>query len=68
MHLIICRNVLIYFDKTLQNNVLSLFNQSLLHRGYLLLGDKESLEFSKQKNNFDTIAKAQRIYQKISYE
>ncbi|NQY49283.1 MAG: protein-glutamate O-methyltransferase CheR [Colwellia sp.] len=68
MHLIICRNVLIYFDKTLQNNVLSLFNQSLLHRGYLLLGDKESLEFSKQKNNFDTIAKDQRIYQKISYE
>ena len=68
MHLIICRNVLIYFDKKLQNNVLSLFNQSLLHRGYLLLGDKESLEFSNQKNNFETIAKDQRIYQKISYE
>jgi chemotaxis protein methyltransferase CheR len=68
MHLIICRNVLIYFDRKLQDQVLSLFKQSLLHRGYLVLGDKESLEFSKQKDNFITIAKNQRIYQKACYE
>lgn len=68
MHLIVCRNVLIYFDRKLQNQVLSLFKQSLLHRGYLVLGDKESLEFSSQKDNFITIAKNQRIYQKACYD
>jgi chemotaxis protein methyltransferase CheR len=68
MHLIICRNVLIYFDRALQDSVLGLFQQSLLHRGYLLLGDKESLEFSNQNDNFTTIAKVHRIYQKVSYD
>lgn len=68
MHLIICRNVLIYFDRTLQNSVLGLFQQSLLHRGYLLLGDKESLEFSNQNDNFTAVTKAERIYQKVCYD
>jgi chemotaxis protein methyltransferase CheR len=68
MHLIICRNVLIYFDRKLQDHVLSLFKQSLHHRGYLVLGDKESLEFSDQKDNFTSIAKNQRIYQKACYD
>ena len=68
MHLIICRNVLIYFDRALQDSVLGLFHQSLLHRGYLLLGDKESLEFSNQNDNFTAIALEQRIYQKITYD
>ncbi|PKG82617.1 chemotaxis protein CheR [Colwellia sp. 75C3] len=68
MHLIICRNVLIYFDRTLQDSVLGLFHQSLVHRGYLLLGDKESLDFSQKKNCFTAIAKEQRIFQKVSYE
>ena len=68
MHLIICRNVLIYFDRPLQDAVLALFHQSLLHRGYLLLGDKESLEFSNKKNCFTAIAKEQRIFQKVSYD
>ncbi len=68
MHLIVCRNVLIYFDRKLQDQVLSLFKQSLLHRGYLVLGDKESLEFSSQKDNFITVAKNQRIYQKACYD
>jgi len=68
MHLIVCRNVLIYFDRKLQDQVLSLFKQSLLHRGYLVLGDKESLEFSSQKGNFITVANNQRIYQKACYD
>jgi len=68
MHLVVCRNVLIYFDRALQNAVLGLFHQSLLHRGYLLLGDKETLEFSDQNDNFTIIAKAQRIYQKVTYD
>lgn len=68
MHLIICRNVLIYFDKNLQDQVLTLFKNCLLHRGYLILGDKESLEFSNQKDNFTEIVKRQRIYQKACYD
>lgn len=44
MHLIICRNVLIYFDNDLQNRVYKLFTESLTHRGFLCLGTKESLK------------------------
>lgn len=45
--LILCRNVLIYFDKDLQNNVLNLFDESLEELGYLALGTKETLNFSQ---------------------
>ncbi|WP_316819966.1 protein-glutamate O-methyltransferase CheR [Pedobacter gandavensis] len=44
--LILCRNVLIYFDRDLQNKVLELFNDSLDDLGYLALGTKETIEFS----------------------
>lgn len=63
MHLIVCRNVLIYFDKTLQERVLDLFRRSLVHKGFLLLGDKESLEFTALESVFDEYEKKQRIYQ-----
>lgn len=45
--LILCRNVLIYFDKDLQHKVLSLFDDSLEELGYLALGTKETLNFSQ---------------------
>jgi chemotaxis protein methyltransferase CheR len=45
--LILCRNVLIYFDKDLQNKVLNLFDESLEELGYLALGTKETLNFSQ---------------------
>jgi len=44
--LILCRNVLIYFDRSLQFNVLQLFDQSLEKLGYLALGTKETIDFS----------------------
>jgi chemotaxis protein methyltransferase CheR len=44
--LILCRNVLIYFDRELQHKVLNLFDESLEELGYLSLGSKETLEFS----------------------
>lgn len=44
--LILCRNVLIYFDKQLQDRVLQLFDESLDHFGFLGLGSKETLRFS----------------------
>ena len=62
MHLVMCRNVLIYFDQQLQNQVLGLFQESLVHRGYLVLGDKETLEFSAVVKSFEPVDNNARIY------
>lgn len=64
MHLIFCRNVLIYFDKSLQNRVLALLADSLLHGGFLCLGTKETLQFSDVAGHFKAMDAEQRIYQK----
>ncbi len=65
MNVVICRNVLIYFDKTLQNRTLTLFADSLCRRGFLCLGNKETLEFSTVSNSFESVAKKERIYRKV---
>ena len=65
VHLIFCRNVLIYFNKTLQNRVLGLFNNSLTKRGILCLGTKESLRFTDFENNFEILDKKNKIYKKL---
>lgn len=65
MHLILCRNVLIYFDKSLQNKVLSRFDESLNSKGFLALGSKESLQFSSVMDKFDGVDNSEKIYQKI---
>jgi chemotaxis protein methyltransferase CheR len=67
MHLVLCRNVLIYFDQNLQNRVLDLFKQSLIHRGFLILGDKESLDFSAVNDSFDKYQYPERIYRRSTY-
>lgn len=64
VHLVSCRNVLIYFDRTLQNRALSLFHDALIRRGFLGLGAKESLRFSSQADAFVEMARGERIYQK----
>ena len=64
MHLISCRNVLIYFDRTLQDRTLKLFGDSLVRRGFLGLGAKESLRFSNQAGSFLDFDNEERIYQK----
>lgn len=64
MHLIICRNVLIYFNKELQNHVLTLFSDSLIHNGILLLGNKESLDFSKVSKEFEVISGKNKVFRK----
>lgn len=61
-HLILCRNVLIYFNKTLQNTVLNLFHQSLAPLGYLALGQKESLLLNTHKEKFDVINSPNKIF------
>jgi chemotaxis protein methyltransferase CheR len=64
MNLILCRNVLIYFNRELQNRVLKLFYDSLCPGGYLCLGSKESLRFTDMENRFETVAGPEKIYRK----
>ncbi|SEK70365.1 CheR family methyltransferase [Parapedobacter koreensis] len=64
--LITCRNVLIYFDLTLQQRVLKLLYESLAMFGFLCLGTKESLRSEQLKHKFRLINKKQNIYQKIA--
>ncbi len=63
MHLIMCRNVFIYFDKPLQERVLELFHDSLVLKGFLCLGTKESMRFSGISHKFKGIADRENIYQ-----
>ncbi|HEX4870129.1 MAG TPA: protein-glutamate O-methyltransferase CheR [Moraxellaceae bacterium] len=64
MQVIFCRNVIIYFNRELQNRVFQLFHDSLDIGGTLCLGSKESLRFASCADQFDVIDKAQRIYRK----
>jgi chemotaxis protein methyltransferase CheR len=64
VHLVSCRNVLIYFDRHLQDRALGLFSDALVRKGFLGLGSKESLRFSAHADVFDDVVKADRIYQK----
>jgi len=63
MHLISCRNVLIYFDRTLQDRAIGLFRDSLARKGFLGLGSKESLRFSKHASSFTDFDRDEKIYQ-----
>jgi chemotaxis protein methyltransferase CheR len=64
MQLISCRNVLIYFNRKLQDRVIGLFKDSLIRKGFLGLGARESLRFSKHSAVFSDFSRAERIYQK----
>jgi chemotaxis protein methyltransferase CheR len=64
VHLILCRNVLIYFDNTLQNEVQQLFHESLINGGILCLGSKEGLRFTDFFEKYTELDKKQRIYKK----
>ncbi len=64
VNLIICRNVLIYFNKQLQNRVVKLFNESLIKGGYLGLGSKENLMFTDVFDAFEIVDSKEKIYHK----
>ncbi len=64
VNLVICRNVLIYFNKDLQNRVINLFNDSLNNGGFLALGSKETIQFTSKANEFETINSKEKIYKK----
>lgn len=64
--LIICRNVLIYFNKELQDKVLHLFSDSLEQLGFLALGAKETLRFTAVAPLFKPLAHKEKIWRKIA--
>jgi chemotaxis protein methyltransferase CheR len=64
--LIVCRNVMIYFDKPLQDRVLHLFYDSLEPLGYLALGSRETLKFTDIEKKFRQIENKEKIWRKVS--
>ena len=59
-----CRNVLIYFNRDLQDRAIGLFRDSLCRKGFLGIGTKESLRFSPNGDAFIEFVKSERIFQK----
>ncbi len=64
MNLIMCRNTLIYFNRTLQDKVIKLFYDSLTPGGFLCLGSKESITFSDYRSFFEPISQKWKIFRK----
>ncbi len=65
VQLVSCRNVLIYFNRELQDRALGLFREALCRRGFLGIGSKESLRFSAEVNSFADFVPEQRIFRKL---
>jgi chemotaxis protein methyltransferase CheR len=64
-NVILCRNVLIYFDKTLQAKVHGLFFNSLANFGVLALGSKESMRFSPYEERYEQLDGPEKIFRKV---
>ena len=65
-NLILCRNVLIYFDRTLKTRVFGLFKDSLAPLGILALGRRESLRFTSAEPDYEEFDAKERIYRRIA--
>ncbi len=65
MHLVSCRNVLIYFNRTLQDRAIGLFARSLCPRGFLGLGARETLRFSAHADAFEPFAPQAQIHRRV---
>lgn len=65
-HLILCRNVLIYFTNTLQDHALALFRDSLVRNGFLCLGNRENIDFASAARDFTAVSARERIYRKTA--
>ncbi len=64
MHLIFCRNVMIYFNRELQNRVLKLFTDSLVPGGFLCVGTMESLQFTEAAEQYESVAGAGGVFRR----
>jgi chemotaxis protein methyltransferase CheR len=67
VHLVSCRNVLIYFDRDLQDRAVALFRDALCRKGFLGIGSKESLRFSAHADSFSDLVREHKIYQKRDF-
>jgi chemotaxis protein methyltransferase CheR len=65
-NVIVCRNVMIYFDRALQNRVHGLFYESLAHLGVLALGHKEAIHFSPFEQCYEELDPAEKLYRKVA--
>ena len=65
-NIILCRNVLIYFDKVLQLRVHNLFYDSLVRFGILGLGRQESIKFTPHETNYEELERSEKLYRRIS--
>jgi chemotaxis protein methyltransferase CheR len=65
VHVVVCRNVMIYFNRALQNRVVDLFSASLVRLGFLCLGNKESLKGTAGEAAYDVVDADERIYRKV---
>ena len=64
MHLVLCRNVLIYFNRDLQDRVLGLLTESLEHGGFLCLGSTEDLQLTDVADRYGVVDQSARLYRK----
>jgi chemotaxis protein methyltransferase CheR len=64
-NVILCRNVMIYFNRALQEQVHELFYESLPTYGILALGSKETLRFSRWEDRFEVLSASEKIYRKV---
>ena len=64
MHLVLCRNVMIYFGQALRARALGLFDRSLTRRGFLVVGNRETLRFSPLEDRYEPVALRERVYRK----
>jgi chemotaxis protein methyltransferase CheR len=67
VQLVSCRNVLIYFNRDLQDRAIGLFRDALCRKGFLGIGSKESLRFSSHADSFAELVRGDRIYQKRDF-
>jgi chemotaxis protein methyltransferase CheR len=64
-HVIFCRNVMIYFNRALQERVHGLFYDSLLTFGYLGMGRSENIRFTRHEKNYEPVRTGEKLYRKI---
>jgi chemotaxis protein methyltransferase CheR len=65
-HVIMCRNVMIYFNRELQEHVHKLLYESLTHFGVLGLGSRESIDFSRHRDAYQQLDESERLYRKVA--
>jgi chemotaxis protein methyltransferase CheR len=65
-NVIICRNVMIYFDRALQKRVHTLFYESLANLGVLALGQKEAIQFSPYEDRYEDLDVVEKLYRKVA--